>query len=94
MISASRLQSDRYKGLGIERNSQLTPSLIKRFCTLAPEASDIIRGAFESLSLSARSYHRILKVSRTIADIEGAEIIGPEHILEALSYRCPERYFK
>ena len=94
VIRASELQAERYKGLGICRNSQLTPSLIKRFCVLEPEAAGIIKEAFESLSLSARSYHRILKVARTIADIEGSANIRASDILEALSYRCPERFFK
>ncbi len=94
VVSASKLQAQRYKNCGIDRNSQLTPALIKRFCVLESDASDIIRGAFESLSLSARSYHRILKVARTVADIGGSERIRSADILEALSYRCPERFFK
>ena len=60
---------------------------LKAFCALSKECENILRMSFESLKLSARARSRIIKVARTIADMEGAEQIRPEHILEAVSYR-------
>ena len=86
------MQEERYKKLDISYNSQLTPSLIKEFCPLDNESQTLLEQAFSKWNLSARSYHRIIKLSRTIADMEGSSQIKAEHILEALSYRMPERY--
>ena len=85
--AAFDIQNDRYKGLDHCFNSELSAPEINRFCTLTPEAEKTISLAFDKLGLSARSYHRILKISRTIADLEGADIINEAHISEALYYR-------
>lgn len=87
------MQQERYKELDIARNSELTPLLIKEFCRLDKESDELMRKAFESLDLSARSYHRILKVARTIADVDEQTDIKQEHLLEALNYRKPEKFF-
>jgi magnesium chelatase family protein len=64
---------------------------IKEHCKLSDDSKELIRVAMTELSLSARAYDRILKVSRTIADLEGAESISPEHVSEAIQYRTFDR---
>lgn len=73
-------------------NGQLEPSEIDTYCTLAKGSKELLTQALDRLNLSARSYHRILKVSRTIADLEQSETISPKHISETLNYRQMERY--
>ncbi len=88
---ARKIQTDRYKGLGIYSNSELTPALIRKYCELDRNTSSLLRMAFERLGLSARAYDRILKVARTIADMDGSENIKSEHIAEAIQYRNMDR---
>ena len=83
-----RIQEERYKDEKINFNGQLKSSLIDKFCPLTDSASRLLARAFEKIAFSARSYHRILKVARTIADMEGEEMIAGHHIGEALSYRA------
>lgn len=87
VVAARNIQLKRYKNDGIIFNSQLSASLTEKYCILDKEAAKLLKAAFDSLCLSARSYHKILKVSRTIADLAGCEIITSEHIAEALQYR-------
>lgn len=93
VIRAIEMQKKRYRDCSINYNSQLTPRLIKDFCNLNPKAQELMEAAFVKWNMSARSYHRILKVARTIADIRESEIIEEEDVLEALSYRMPDKYF-
>lgn len=72
-------------------NAQLTPAMIRECCPLEPDAQELMRSAFDTLGLSARSYDRILKVSRTIADLAGADTIAPAHVAEAIQYRTLDR---
>ncbi len=88
---ARKIQQERYKGLNIFSNAELTPMLIKKYCKLDKKCSEILKSAFERLGLSARAHNRILKVSRTIADMEGSERILKEHLLEAIQYRSLDR---
>lgn len=90
---ARRVQYIRYKNVGIFANSELTPKLIEKFCTLNQECKKILEMAFYKLGLSARAYSRILKVARTIADLEGAENIDKKHLLEAIQYRSLDRKY-
>ncbi len=90
---ARKLQQQRYKGERIYSNSQLTPQLMDKYCTPDSEAAELLREAYESLGLSARAHNRILKVARTIADLDGAEQINAEHIAEAIQYRALDRKF-
>ena len=83
-----KIQEERYKDEKINFNGQLKSSLIDKFCPLTDSASRLLARAFEKIAFSARSYHRILKVARTIADMEGEEMIAGHHIGEALSYRA------
>lgn len=86
VIKAREIQKDRYKGR-ILTNSEMTNSDIKQFCILTEDSLDLLKKAISSLNLSARGYHRVLKLSRTIADLQGLENIQIEHIAEALQYR-------
>lgn len=84
---ARKKQIERYKKHPVLFNSQLTPSLIKEFCKLNQESEKFMCSALESLSLSARAYSKVIKIARTIADLEDMEDIQTVHVAEALSYR-------
>jgi len=87
VMQARELQENRLKKYGILTNSEMSPSAVTEVCTLNSEAHELIRQAMTTLHLSGRSFHRILKVARTIADIEGMPDIHRLHIAEALQYR-------
>lgn len=90
-----KIQLERYKGLNIYSNSQLDAGMLQKFCPLGEAENAILRAAFDNLGLSARAHSRILKVARTIADLEGAENISSAHIAEAIQYRSLDRkYFE
>ena len=92
---ARKVQLDRYKGMSIYSNSQLDAGMLQRYCPLDDEGNAMLRAAFDNLGLSARAHGRILKVARTIADLEGSENIKAEHIAEAIQYRSLDRkYFE
>ncbi|MCH5210638.1 MAG: YifB family Mg chelatase-like AAA ATPase [Oscillospiraceae bacterium] len=90
-----KIQLERYKGLNIYSNSQLDAGMLQKFCPLGDEENAILRAAFDNLGLSARAHSRILKVARTIADLDGSENINSAHIAEAIQYRSLDRkYFE
>ena len=91
---ARKIQLERYKGLNIYCNAQLNSSMIEKFCPLNDECRMILKNAFESLGLSARAHSRILKVARTIADLEQSENITVEYLAEAIQYRSLDKKFR
>lgn len=85
--SARQIQLERYKDTAIFSNAKMNDQQIKKYCKISFESDKMLRYAFEKMNLSARGYNRILKVARTIADLEGSKDILDEHIMEAISYR-------
>lgn len=90
---AREIQINRYKNDGIFSNSELTPELIKKYCKLDEESKLLLKNAFESLGLSARAHDRVLKLARTIADLDGKDSINSTHIAEAILYRNLDRKY-
>jgi len=84
---ARAVQTERYKEAGLNCNARMGPSELKTHCRLEDDADQIMRGAFDRLGLTARSHDRILRVARTIADLDGAEQIHAAHLAEAVQYR-------
>ena len=92
---AKQIQIERYKKENIYANSSLTPKLISKYCKLEEDSKALLEKAFNKLGLSARAYGRILKVARTIADLEESEQIKKVHIAEAIQYRSlDKKYWK
>lgn len=88
---ARNIQLERYKDLGIYSNAELTPKLIETYCKLDKESNEILSKSFEKLNFSARAYSKILKVARTIADLDNSENIQKIHLIEAIQYRSLDR---
>jgi magnesium chelatase family protein len=86
-------QHERFRGEGIFANASMTPRLIRRFCRIDAESEHLLEAAMTRLGLSARAYDRILKVSRTIADLEGSDEIRTPHLAEAVGYRSLDRTY-
>lgn len=93
VLKARERQTERYKNMPISYNAQMGPKELEEFCTLDQNSLGLIKTAMEKLNLSARAYDRILKVARTIADIEGSPDIQSHHIAEAIQYRSLDRDF-
>ena len=89
--AARRIQKSRYEGLPIWANSQMNSRLLRRYCRIGSEASALLEAAIDRLGLSARAHNRILKISRTIADLEKEQEILVGHISEAVQYRTLDR---
>lgn len=85
--AAHRIQKKRYVGCSWQFNARLPSAAIERFCPLNPKEEQLMETAFEKMQLSARAYHRIIRVARTIADLDGEEKIRESHLLEAIGYR-------
>ena len=77
----------RFAGTGVTCNAHMTAHMIGQFCCLDHAGDALMKSAFERMGLTARSHDRILRVARTIADLDGAEAIGPEHLAEAIQFR-------
>lgn len=93
VLTARDKQTERYKDLEINYNAQIGPKEIEKYCDLDDSSKELIKNAMEKLNLSARAYDRILKVARTIADLEESENILSYHISEAIQYRSLDREF-
>ncbi len=90
---AREIQRKRYKDYGIYSNSELTPNLIEKYCKLGVKESEMLKSAFEKMGFSARAYGRILKVARTIADLDEKENIELKHLAEAINYRSLDKKY-
>ncbi len=93
IVKARNIQRERYKDMGILTNSELSTKAISKFCKVNKESEILLKNAFEILGLSVRAYNKILKVARTIADLENYENIETKHIAEAIQYRNLDRKY-
>jgi len=90
---ARSIQRERFKDEGILCNALMSHKQVRKFCALGQEESELLKMAMTELNFSARAYDKILKVSRTIADLVGCENIKTEHLSEAIQYRSLDREF-
>lgn len=92
VMAAREIQSERYKDSpGVYSNAQMSSKQLKEICVISTVGQNLLKAAMDKLNLSARAYDRILKVSRTIADLAGSDVIKPEHLAEAIHYRSLDR---
>ncbi len=82
-----KIQNERFKGTGITCNARITAGLLNELCPLDDNAKETLKYSFERMGFSGRAYDRILKVARTVADMDGSEVIKRDHILESIQYR-------
>ncbi len=92
VMTARKKQLSRFNGEGFS-NSSMSPKQIRKFCALDAQSEELLEKAMQRQGLSARAHDRILKVSRTIADLDGKETIEPGHISEAINYRSLDRNY-
>lgn len=90
---AREVQRERFKGTEVTCNAKMTPQMTKDYCVLSDEANNLLKISFEKLGMSARAYDKILRISRTIADLDSSENIELNHIAEALQYRSLDRKY-
>ena len=91
MLKAREIQRERFAGTGIFTNSEMDSRLLERFCPLDTPCKELLEQIINRLGLSARAYTRIIKIARTIADLEASPQIQPTHLAEASSYRFLDR---
>ena len=90
---ARRIQESRYLGTGIRANAQLDSKSLEQYCALDREGEKLMQKAFQALDLTARTYHKILKTARTIADLEESDRILARHLKEAVGYRTMDKKY-
>ena len=93
ITKAREIQAKRYKDIPFKNNASLSAPYIRKFCVMEPTASKILEKAFDAMGLSARAYDKIVKIARTIADLNGIDVIKDIHIHEALQYRSLDRKY-
>ncbi|MBQ6170169.1 YifB family Mg chelatase-like AAA ATPase [Ruminococcus flavefaciens] len=93
VVAARAIQEERFKGTGITCNALITPDKLQEFCPMDDAAETLMKNVFDRLGLSARAYDRILKVARTIADIDGSEVIRKNHVAAAAQFRSLDRKY-
>ncbi len=91
--AARKIQQERLKGSGISCNAKMTPAMTREFCRPTPQAMVMLENVFEKLDFSARAYDKILRVARTVADLEGSLSIETSHIAQAVQFRSLDRKF-
>jgi len=89
---ARAVQLDRFQGTKLACNAEMTPVEVRQFCQVEPAAQSLLKAAMKQLALSARAFHRILKLARTITDLTGAPTIEASHLAEAIQYRMRQYY--
>ena len=91
-VNAARaIQTERLKGSGISCNAKMDAAQTKKFCRPTPEGMILLERVFEKLELSARAYDKILRIARTVADLDGSETVNSDHISQAVQYRSLDR---
>ena len=90
---AREIQRERFKGTSVSCNAKMSPKMTKEYCLLSEEASGLLKMSFDKLGLSARAYDKILRIARTIADLEESENIEFAHVAEAIQYRSLDRKY-
>jgi magnesium chelatase family protein len=93
VTKAREIQTKRFEGTPIHNNSGMNSAMVKKYCKLNADCERVLQNAFEKLKLTARAHDRILKVARTIADLEGSENIELNHLVEAINYRSLDRKY-
>ncbi len=93
VLRVQKIQKERFSGESWYFNSQIPSARLREYCRLGAKESAYMEQMYERLQLSARAYHKILKVARTVADLEGSEHIGVRHLTEAVCYRSPDRKY-
>ncbi|MBQ6251109.1 YifB family Mg chelatase-like AAA ATPase [Ruminococcus sp.] len=93
VVAARAIQEERFKGTGITCNALITPDKLQELCPMDDAAETLMKNVFDRLGLSARAYDRILKVARTIADIDGSEVIRKNHVAAAAQFRSLDRKY-
>ncbi len=91
VLRARKRQAERFGPKGPGVNGRMTPRQIRKFCILSPDSSSILKAAMEELGLSARAHDKVLRVARTMADLEDSDAIKPHHVAEAVGYRALDR---
>jgi magnesium chelatase family protein len=91
VLAARIRQAERFAGTGTRANARMNSRQIREFCRMEPAASELLRAAVADMGLSARAHDKVLRVARTIADLDAAEGIGCAHVSEAINYRLLDR---
>ena len=90
---ARKIQLERFKGMNITSNSHISPGDLEKFCALDDKANSLLKRAFQKFGLTPRAYGKVIRVARTIADLDGSENIQSNHIAEAVQYRSLDRKY-